>query len=180
MNERQSDEKRKKQFKKLMKAIKRDPEKGLRQFYEKYARIIQTTAQVICRSTDKANEVVNDVLVKIWKLARTIGEIDNPEGWIYVITANTAKDSLRERNLFPLNENIVASVDELQRVLDRHSFYWMIKDLSEIEQTIMIHKFVSQYTFQEIADELGKPLTTITSIYYRALEKMKKNTEGKI
>ena len=180
MNERQNEEERKKQFRKLMKEIRRDPEKGLRRFYEVYAKIIHTTAQVICRSSDKVNEVVNDVLVKIWKLAETIGDVDNPEGWVYVITANTAKDSLRERNLFPLDENVVASEDQIQEVLDKHSFYWMIKDLSEIEQTVMIHKFVSLYTFQEIADELEKPLTTITSIYYRALEKIKKNVEGKI
>lgn len=180
MNERQSCEKRKKQFKKLMKVIKREPEKGLRQFYETYARIIHITAQVICRSTDKANEVVNDVLVKIWKLAQNSEDIDNPEGWIYIITANIAKDAMRERYVFPLEENMEADEDKIQEVLDRDSFYWMIKDLSEIEQTIMIHKFVLQYTFQEIADELDKPLTTVTSIYYRALDKIKKAVEGKI
>lgn len=180
MNERQSEEERRKQFRKQMKEIRRDPEKGLRRFYEVYAKIIQTTAQAICRSSDKVNEVVNDVLVKIWKLAETIGDVDNPEGWVYVITANTAKDSLRKRNLFPLDENIVANEDQIQEVLDQHSFNWMIKDLSEIEQIVMIHKFVSVYTFQEIAKELEKPLTTITSIYYRALEKIKKNVEGKI
>ncbi len=87
---------------------------------------------------------------------------------------------MRERYVFPLDENIVADEDKIQEVLDKDSFYWMIKDLSEIEQTIMIHKFVSQHTFQEIADELGKPLTTITSIYYRALDKIRKAVEGKI
>lgn len=180
MNERQNEEERKKQFKKLMKGIRRDPEKGLRRFYEVYAKIIQTTAQVICRSTDKANEVVNDVLVKIWKLAEKSEDIENPEGWVYIITVNTAKDAMRERYVFPLDENIVADKDKIQEVLDKDSFYWMIKDLSEIEQTIMIHKFVSQYTFQEIADELDKPLTTVTSIYYRALDKIKKAVEGKV
>lgn len=180
MNERKKEEDRKKQFEKLMKEIRRAPEKGLRRFYNAYAKIMQTTAQVICRSTDKANEVVNDVLVKIWKLAEKIDDIDNPEGWIYVITANTAKDSLRERNLFPLDENIAASKDEIQEVLDRNSFYWMIQDLSEIEQAIMIHKFVSGCTFQEIAATLDKPITTITSIYYRALEKIKKKVEGEL
>ena len=173
-------EDKKKEFNKLMKAIRRDPEKGLRRFYEAYAKIITTTAKVICRSTDKTNEVVNDVLVKIWKLAETIGEVDNPEGWVYIITANTAKDAMRERYILPLDENIVSEEDQVQEIIDRHSFYWMIKDLSEIEQTVMIYKFVSLYTFQEIANELGKPLTTITSIYYRALAKIKKRVEEKI
>lgn len=151
----------------------------MRRFYEVYAKIITTTAKVICRSTDKTNEVVNDVLVKIWKLAERVGEVDNPEGWVYVITANTAKDAMRERYVFPLDENIVSDDDQIQEIIDRHSFYWMIKDLSKIEQTVIIHKFVSLYTFQEIADGLEKPLTTITSIYYRALEKIKKNVEEK-
>lgn len=172
-------EDKKREFNKLMKGIRRNPEKGLRQFYDVYAKIITTTAKVICRSTDKTNEIVNDVLVKIWKLAETVGEVDNPEGWVYIITANTAKDAIRERYVFPLDENIVSDDDQIQEIIDRHSFYLMIKDLAEIEQTVMIHKFVSLYTFQEIADELGKPLTTITSIYYRALEKIKKSVERK-
>ena len=177
MNERQSDAKKKKQFKKLMKLIKQEPEKGLQLFYEIYAKIILTTALVICRSMDKANEVVNDVLVKIWKLAEKHQDIDNPEGWIYVITANTAKDAIRERYIYSLHDNIVDNEDKIQEIVDKEAFNWLIKDLSEIEQTIMIHKFVLQYTFQEIATELKKPLTTVTSIYYRALDKIKRTIE---
>lgn len=173
-------EDKKKEFNKLMKAIRRDPEKGLRRLYEVYAKIITTTAKVICRSTDKTNEVVNDVLVKIWKLAKTVGEVDNPEGLFYIITANTAKDAMRERYMLPLDENIVSEEDQIQEIIDKQSFYWMIQDLSEIEQTVMIRKFISKYTFQEIADEMEKPLTTITSIYYRALAKIKKRVEEKI
>ena len=180
MHERQDGENRKKQFKKLMKGIRRAPEKGLSQFYETYGKIIQTTAQVICRSTDKANEVVNDVLVKIWKLAQNDVKINNPEGWIYIITANTAKDAIRERYIFSLDTNVADSEDKIQEIIDKESFYWMIQDVSEIEQTILIHKFVLRYTFQEIADEMEKPLTTVTSIYYRALEKIKQRMEEKI
>ena len=167
-------EEKKKQFNKLIKAIRRNPEKGLCQFYEFYAKIITTTAKVICHSTDKVNEVVNNVLIKIWKLSESLGEVNNPEGWIYTITANTAKDAMREHYMLPLDENIVSTKDEIQVIVDRDSFDWMIKDLSEVEQMIMIHKFVSRYTFQDIAEEINKPLTTITSIYYRALEKIKK------
>ena len=167
------------QFNKLMKAIRKNPEKGLHQFYETYAKIITQTANVICRSKDKADEAVNDVLVKIWKSAKTVGEVDNPEGWIYIITVNTAKDVMRERYSFPLDEDIVAEDDKIQEIVDKHSFYWMIKDLSEMEQMVLIHKFALRYTFQDIADEKDKSLTTITSIYYRALEKIKKNLEEK-
>ena len=37
----------------------------------------------------------------------------------------------------------------------------------------MILKFVDDLTFKKIAKAMGKPLSTITSVYYRALEKLK-------
>lgn len=168
---------KKKQFKKLMKAIRRDPENGLREFYDTYAKLIWTTAISICRSSYKADEVVDDVMRKVWKFAETKADIDNPEGWIYAITANTAKDALRERYDLPLNEDIISGEDPFKEIIDRASFEWMICDLSEIEQEIMIHRFVSLNTFQEIADLLNKPLPTIATICYRALEKIKKKFE---
>ena len=145
----------------------------MHKFYVLYAKIIQTTALAICHSSDRANSVVNDVLVKIWKIADKIDNVDNPEGWIFTITANTAKDAMRERSFVPLEENVVSDKDHIQDVIDKESFYWMIKDLSETEQTVIIEKFISCCTFQEISDNLNKPLTTVTSIYYRALEKIK-------
>ncbi len=167
-----------KQFKKLMREIQRNPEEGLRKFYETYARIIQATAQSVCHSKDKINEVVDDVLVKIWKLAPTVGEIKNPEGWIYIITLNTAKDTIKEPYVFPLEENILSGRDGVQELIDKDSFEWLIKNLSPQEQTVIIQKFILSYTFQEIANELGKPLTTVCSIYYRSLEKIKKEIEN--
>lgn len=112
-------------------------------------------------------------MIKIWQNVDTLKTIENPEGWIYVITVNTAKDLMRGRYIFPLEENIVADKDQTEEIFDKESFYWMIEDLSEIEQNIMVYKFVLRFTFQEIADELNKPLTTVTSIYYRALKKVK-------
>lgn len=179
----------KKEFKKLIKKIRRDPENGLRLFYEKYAKIITIAAQIICKSEHRTSEVVSEVLVKIWKFAQKPSEIDAPESWIYVVTVNTAKDIMRrhfadyahsamggdcalslESNI---DENIISEGDEIQAVIDEHSFYWTIKDLSETEQTVMVYKFVLLYTFQEIADEMRKPLSSITSVYYRALDKIR-------
>ncbi len=182
MNQRESQEGNREKFYKLLQAIQNNPQLGLNQFYDVYGKLIQTTALAICRSSDKANEVVDDVLIKIWKLSGKIGEISNPAGWLYTITANTAKDSLRKNNPLPLEEEVIMRIavknDETQQMIAEDSFYSMIKDLGEMEQAVMIHKFVSQYTFQEIAEELNKPLTTISSLYYRALEKIKAKVES--
>ena len=51
-----------KDFNKIIKEIRIDPQKGLRLFYEKYGDLMQTTALSVCRSPSKADEVVNGVL----------------------------------------------------------------------------------------------------------------------
>lgn len=177
---RQTEEKdKRKQFRRVMEAIRREPQKGLEMFHESYGQIIQTTARVICRSSDKADEVVDEVFVKVWEYAKSGREVANPEGWVYTVTANTAKQAMRDRYVLPLGEDIAVAKDSIQDVIDEQSFYWMIEDLSETEQTVMIHKFVANETFQEIAEGFGKPLTTITSVYYRAFGKIKKKLEEK-
>ncbi len=178
MNTDNNAEIRKRQFKKLMREIRRDPHKGMEAFYETYKGRIQATATRICGSTDKANEVVNDVLVKVWMFAQKNVTVDNPEGWIFIVTANTAKSALRGRVELSLEENIVASEDGFQKIYDKDAFDYLIKDLSETEQKILIARFEGAYKFQEIADELKLPLPTVTSLYYRSLKKLEKKFEN--
>ena len=62
-------------------------------------------------------------------------------------------------------------------LIDDISFYEKIEHLIEEEQDILTKRFVSGFTFKEIAEEDNKPTSTISSIYYRALEKVKNKLE---
>ena len=163
----------KKEFLALLKRISKDPQGGLKEFYEKYGKLIKCTARLFCGNDFTANEIVNEVLIKIWRNSDTFGEIANPEGWIYVITSNCAKSLLRKRRYVPLNETLAAEKDGIQEFIDTDSFYFMIKDLSVVEQQIIIHKYISQFTFEEIGDLLNKSTSTVSSTFYRSIEKIK-------
>ena len=176
MNKRENQEQRQQDFVKIIKKIIDNAKIGLKEFYEKYGRLIQITAQSFCEK-DTANEVVNDVLVKVWKNARKIKNIENPEGWIYTITVNTAKSTFKRKSTFSLNENMISDKNIINDVIEQDVFDALIKNCTEIERNIMIHKFVSKYTFQEIAEETKRPLSTVTSIYYRALKKIEKEMQ---
>ncbi len=177
MNQGESREASKRKFHKLLREIQRNPHAGLKSFYEEYGAFIQATAQTVCRAMDKTCEVVNDVLVKIWKNAGIKQEICNPKGWIYTITVNTAKDAMRQKYTLPLSDTLAAEDDGVRQFLDEDCFYRMIQDLSETEQEILIHKFILHSTFQEIAEDTNRPLTTVSSVYYRALDKLKSKQE---
>lgn len=160
-----------KYFNRLIGKIAVKDEKALEALYDIYGKLIYVTAMTVTKSTFKADEIVDDVLVKIWKNADKLPKIKNPEGWLYSMTVNCAKDKIKcEKQyveLFDLQED--GSVGDYPE----DDFYNKISTLNETEQEIMILKFVDDLTFKKIAKAMGKPLSTITSVYYRALEKLK-------
>lgn len=158
-------------FNKLIKKISRKDEKSFERLYELYGKLIYTTALTVSKSSFKAEEIVDDVLVKVWRTAKELPKIENPNGWLYQITANCAKDKLKadkkysEYELFENDAQIDINIED-------ESFYNLISELNEFEQEIMIFKFIKDMTFEMIAKEMKKPLSTISSTYYRALEKL--------
>ena len=176
MSERENQERRQQDFEKIIEKIIDNAEIGLKEFYEKYGRLIQITAKTFCEE-DTAHEVMNDVLVKVWKNARKIKNIENPEGWIYTITVNTIKSTFKRKHTFPLNENMMSDKNLINDVIEKDAFDALIKNCTETERYIMIHKFISKCTFQEIAEELQMPLSTITTTYYRSLKRIEKEIQ---
>ena len=96
-----------------MEAIRRDPGKGLRLFYETYGKLIQVTALVACRSSDKVGEVIDDVFVKVWTYAKSGGRAENPGGWFYRVTANTARQATRAR--YVVQEDLIQEKNDIHR-----------------------------------------------------------------
>lgn len=160
-------------FNKILQLIKKDGQKGLEFFYKEYGKLIYLTAKSCGCSEEKANVVVNSVLIKIWKKASEIADIENPKAWVYTVARNCAKDELGEVWHLELKEEICEAKDDFQKVIDNNGFEYLISPLKDEEKEIFIFKFVIGYTFQDIADSFGKPLPTITTMYYRALEKIK-------
>lgn len=177
MNERKDIRTTQKDFYKLLQKMRKNPQEGMEEFYELYARKIKITAFCTLakgRAVDRTDEVVNTVLLKVFEFAKNPEEIENPNGWISIVTRNSAVDVLKEKRFVPLNENMSAEKDPIDDFISEDAFYFLIKDLSETEQAIIIYKFVYELTFQQIADILHMPLPTVSSILYRAYEKIKK------
>ena len=163
------------QFNSFIKRIADKDTTALKALYEKYGRLIYSAAFTVLKNAQLADETVDDVLLKIWKSAQQLGFIKYVRGWLYKITVNQAKDKLKsERSVFELFDLAASQSDENEEESEI-DFYSYISDLDELEQQILILKFVEDLSFKQISKELKKPLSTITSSYYRALEKIKNN-----
>ena len=165
----------KRTFRRIIKLVNKNSQLGLEKFYYTYAKFIKTTARSYGCKDEDAESVINRVLVKIWQKASTLNNIKNPEGWIYVVARNCAKDELNVRWDLELNENICKSEEDyFEEIFNRDSFQYLISCLKDEEQTILSMRFVARSSFKEIAKSFDKPIATITSIYYRAVEKIQK------
>ena len=163
----------KKKFNNILRLIAKDAQNGLECFYKEYGKIIYLTAKGVGCSHEKAEVVVNSVLIKIWQKVRQIKNIENPRAWVCTVAKNCAKDELGEVWHLELKEEICRAKEDFQKVIDKDGFEYLISTLKEEEKELYILKFVAGCTFQDIADSLEKPLSTITTTYYRALEKIK-------
>lgn len=63
-------------------------------------------------------------------------------------------------------------------MMARDAFLSMLEGLSENEKRIVIGKFSLGQTFKELSEEMNRPISTVSAMYYRALEKIEKNFSG--
>ena len=161
-----------KSFNSLLKKIKRNPEEGLREFHVRYSKKITAVAFSICKNQNDADEVLQNVLIKILNFAKDPKSVDNPDGWIYSITLNTARDMIKQSPFVELNEQTPVFEEGFDKIEGELHFYRLIEGLSEEEKQIVLLKFVWACTFTEIAQYLKKPISTVTNVYYRALQKI--------
>lgn len=166
-------------FQKLMKQIAEGRKNALEKFNALYGKLIYFAAYSVCRSKYMADEVLNDVLIKIWKISSSIDYIENPDGWLYTIAVNEAKNKIiKEKAETALGlDDVPDRHDGIEEVLAEEIFFSWIKDLSEEEQLIFIYRFLRDLSFVQIAKTLKMPISSVTSKYYRALNKVKEKLE---
>lgn len=159
----------------LLIGIQIDSNRGLEKFYNEYGKFIVSVAKIFSGSIVTENEIIQEVLVNIWKSSRRSKRIENPKGWIYTIAVNSAKSALRKRKYYSLNENVVSVKDGMEDFIELDSFNYLIRNLSLKEKEVIIQKVLLKATLSEIAQTMRKPLGSISSIYYRAQDKIKED-----
>lgn len=164
----------KKQFNKIIEGIARCDKNSLELFYSVYGKLIYSVALSVSKSLYLADEIVNDVLVKIWQIASALPSIDKPIGWLYSVTSNCAKDKLKSEKFTSKIYDMPQDDKTIEEFLTNDTFISKISVLNEDEQQILILRFIQDLSFKSIAKEIQKPLSTVSSTYYRAIEKLKK------
>lgn len=70
-------------------------QRAFRQLFDRYHNKLGTYIYNITKSRELAEEVVQDVFLKIWNNRSTLGEITNFQGYLFVISKNHALNCLK-------------------------------------------------------------------------------------
>ena len=154
----------------LIPLILKKDERAFTIMYDMYSKSLFAVISNLLKDTEDAEDVLQDVFVKIWK---SIDSYSENKGrfytWILNIARNTAIDKLRSKGFNNSQKNL--SADNFVHLLDDSN-----KLINRID-TIGIRDFVAKlkpkciqliellffqgYTQQEASDELAIPLGTV-------------------
>ena len=146
--------------------------------FQQYEQDIYRMAYVYVKNKDDALDVVQETAYRSYLKFATLQDIHLFKTWIIRITMNCAVDLLRKnKKVVHLQTDIIEGISKEQEDIPLTlTLQDLLNILNEDEKTIVLLKFYQEYTFQEISDFLHTPLSTVKSVLYRALQKLRKET----
>ena len=134
------------------------------------------------KNRDDALDCVQEAALRCFRGYSKLREPRYFKTWAVRITINCAKDILRARgseiSIEDAMEAVEPSESAEQEVLSRVTLERLLGSLSETERTALVLRHAYGYGFPEISKILDIPYGTAKSVFYRAIEKLKKEDLG--
>ncbi|KQM18267.1 sigma-70 family RNA polymerase sigma factor [Novosphingobium sp. Leaf2] len=157
---------------------------ALRQVYDMTSAKLFGICLRICGDTQAAEDVLQDVYVKVWRRAGAFDEVRaSPISWLAAIARNAAVDWKRahERHAPPTGDASLALIADdaplADRLLEDDQFrlrlHACLDGLNTHEADAIRRTFLDGLTYQQLADRVESPLSTVKSWIRRGMMKLK-------
>ncbi|WP_438965168.1 RNA polymerase sigma factor [Flavobacterium sp.] len=167
----------------LIKELLKKDDKSFTLLYDNYSKSLYGVIYNLIRNTEEAEDVLQEVFVKIWK---NIDSYNESKGrlytWMLNIARNSSIDKLRSKNFNNSQKNL--SSDNFVHILEDSSKTTSKIDAIGIKEFIMKLKpkciqiidllFFKGYTQQEASDELEMPLGTVKTNNRNCMNELRK------
>ncbi|MBQ5736653.1 MAG: sigma-70 family RNA polymerase sigma factor [Alistipes sp.] len=125
---------------------------------------------------DMASDLLQETFIKVYLHLDQYSSNYTFGQWIYTIARNTLVDHLRRKaDDIPIDERFRSpqatspSPEESVIINQSHNhFYAALDELSEEYRQIIQMRFIEEYSYEEMAEKLGKPINTIKTQIRRA------------
>ena len=164
----------------LLKRISQRDEAAMASLFDRYAKLVYSIALRVLHEPSEAEDVMQDVLIQIWRGAPSfIGGRGSLGGWLAVVARNRAIDVLRRRRPSdPVDEVVLPVSLDLASEAERHTLIERLRSvvnkLPEEQQKSLQLAFFEGLTHSEIAEKTGDPLGTVKTRIRLALISLRK------
>ena len=145
-------------------------------FYKEYYSLIYGIVFSILKNKENSEDVVQNVLIKIFSLDKSKFPDRGSLSWLYTVSKNEALNYLRKNKQF-VNIEVIYEIkeetDEIEKIIDVHTYNKIINGLNEKEKEIVSLKILSNFTFKKIGQLLKMPTATVQWKYYKAVDSLK-------
>ena len=140
--------------------------------YEEYFDRVYYKVLSVVKNDDDAEDICQETFISVYKNLSKFREESNIYTWIYRIAINKTYDFFKKRKLeFEINDEVLSLPEDINfdtRVILEEK----LKLISEKEKEIVILKDIYGYKLKEIAEIKNMNLSTVKSVYYKALKDM--------
>ncbi len=143
---------------------------------------LYAVARLILRSTDLAEDAVQEALVRAWQQLPGLRDPDRFDAWLYRLVVNACAD--QGRQLRRRSEQVrplvleTAIADDTGSVADRDQLERGFSRLKPEQRSVMVLHYYSGFSASEIAQMLGIPPGTARSRLHYATEAMRAALEA--
>ena len=156
----------------LMQNVIENKEKYFEILYKEYKNFVFNIVFSIIKNKDDAEEITQNIFMKIYKLPVEKLPTKNEASWLYAVAKNETLNYIKSKKKDINIEELQVYVED-NNILDEIDFKGLIKELDTEEELIVKLKTEYNFTFKEIAKVLGKNENTIKWKYYSAIHTLK-------
>ena len=140
--------------------------------YEEYFDRVYYKVLSVVKNDDDAEDICQETFISVYKNLSKFREESNIYTWIYRIAINKTYDFFKKRKVeFEINDDVLSLPEDINfdtKVILEEK----LKLISEKEKEIVVLKDIYGYKLKEIAEMKNMNLSTVKSVYYKALKDM--------
>ena len=150
----------------------------------RYRRKVFGLAYSYLRNRDAAEDVTQDVFIKIWRALPSFDGRASLSTWIYTITRNASLSALRaQRPHASLSDpGIMAQIDatvkecESETLADSAALLRLVDKLPEKQRQVVMLFYMQEQSHEEVSAMLAMPIGTVKTLLHRARARLGAST----
>lgn len=153
--------------------------------FDTYIAYIFKIALFLTKSKALADDITQETFLQIFKKYHTYDSRRPLEPWIYKITLNTTRNTLRKQRWLSFIDQLpeLATCDDTEDIIIRNeeeAMLWeAVGSLTQKTKEVIVLHYYADMKLNDVADTLGIPLGTCKSRLNAALSTLKKDLENK-